>query len=424
MSGKTLGNDQQQKPGHLLDLQKFMDKYDEYPIRMTKKQDGWAVRLEVTRDKILLYSTSSGSLLCITEELERQWRNDLHGLTGIFFCEWTCKTPSTSEYYAFTQLNKDNFWFRYDSAEPKNPITKAQFDNGNYVLVIYGKDTGTFCDDEVRMRSVHDAVESVRDDNGAVSYPANTTILACHVYANVTTANDVKQLFEDRTRRAMEPGVDLNEGFVVNIGIDHWLRCGPGPWGYRSKYQLKLKNTLFINADVDRENYNIADHCARVKCNPLDAKSVKSIPVDEDTHWFIRSKIDKHESVKVNGLLINWHIGITDPRHFWIRYCHGMKPRGEKRQIDEGECKGTSSKKACVTSSEKESQRTWEELPPKARPEWVALTEDKQNALMTAVNKGIMPGYESWDVWTIDYIKASPKLRAKLWKMLIERCEV
>ena len=85
MSGKTLVNDQQQKPGLLLDLQKFLDDYDEYPIRMTKKQDGWAVRLEVTRDKIRLYSTTSGRLLCITEELERQWRNDLHGLTGIFF---------------------------------------------------------------------------------------------------------------------------------------------------------------------------------------------------------------------------------------------------------------------------------------------------------------------------------------------------
>merc|ERR1740130_387183 len=177
MSGKTLGNDQQQKPGHLLDLQKFLDEFDEYPIRMTKKQDGWAVRLEVTRDKILLYSTSSGSLLCITEELERQWRNDLHGLTGTLFCEWTCKTPSTSEYYSFAQLYKDNFWFRYDSAEPKNPITKAQFDKGNYVLVVHGKDTGAHCDDAARMRSVPDAVESVRDDNGAVSYPANTTIL-------------------------------------------------------------------------------------------------------------------------------------------------------------------------------------------------------------------------------------------------------
>ena len=72
MSGKTLGKYQQQKPGLLLDLQKFLDDFDEYPIRMTKKQDGWAVRLEVTYDKILLYSTTSGYLLCISEELEQQ----------------------------------------------------------------------------------------------------------------------------------------------------------------------------------------------------------------------------------------------------------------------------------------------------------------------------------------------------------------
>ena len=390
-------------------------------LAVAMKFDGFGVTIVVSVhpqtevSRLTLTVTASGNPIPLDEDLEEFLLGHFNGHTGTYFVEFISTKqsvhkqiePSTGNVVPGTHAFYEvvGVWLR------KKPMSKQYYTDHNFLMVCWAKSEGANGHERL-MNGLEPFTCCVEVEDGVTKFPPGAGIVGCKWYPGVHTPDEFVKLMASITAQAKDPSSSPIEGFIIHFLEPNELQYGPYV-DYQSEFTEKHKKHFWVGLKCAR--YDLAKKCGYVLYN---GKEEPTIPFDDNDGDMMAAFCN---GKMVWCLVICWYLGTDEQdevRSVYAKY-EMDKDKTTKRKLDDGE-----SSKQVVQSKSDLSQRTWEEVLPKTRPEWVALTKDRQNALMTAVNKGIMPGYGSWDEWTANYIKPNPKLRARLWNMLIVKCEV